>query len=153
MALHPDEARFWMKVDMGDNPSRCWEWLARKFTQTGYGAFLFEGKTTTAHRASWLMAGRGEIADGWDVDHICSNRGCVNPGHLQVMTHAEHGRKSGQERGIRARMRSHCRNGHAWSEHGRITPGGKRLCRICRRETLKRYNDKQRRKNDEDKRP
>lgn len=80
----PPTERFLAKVQRS---SGCWEWAAGK-TQDGYGAFYLNGRSITAHRASWILF-RGSIPDAHDVDHKCHNRRCVNPDHLQVATHKQ----------------------------------------------------------------
>lgn len=65
----------------------CWEWQGSK-TRHGYGLIGRNGTTTTAHRVYFEHFG-GVIPEGWEVDHLCGNRGCVNPNHLESVTKHE----------------------------------------------------------------
>lgn len=78
------EQRFWSKVDKSGD---CWPWTASKHPD-GYGQFILGGRLQYAHRVSWEWA-NGPIPDGMEVDHLCWDRACVNPGHLRVVTHAQ----------------------------------------------------------------
>jgi hypothetical protein len=89
--------RFWSKVD--DSGSRgCWEWLAAK-ERTGYGTFFCRhviGRGTAiperAHRVAYELL-VGPIQAGLTLDHLCRNRGCVNPAHLEPVTRGENVRR------------------------------------------------------------
>jgi hypothetical protein len=73
--------RFWSKVNKTDS---CWFWLASK--RDGYGQYWHEGKNCSAHRLVYLLL-VGEIPSGKEIDHICLNRNCVNPAHLEPVDH------------------------------------------------------------------
>lgn len=77
--------RFWEKVRKTDT---CWEWTGATFR--GYGMFRSRGKARTTHRLIYEWT-HGPIPDGLEVDHMCHNRGCVNPAHLRLLTHTENG--------------------------------------------------------------
>lgn len=72
--------RFWAKVFEREG---CWLWCGTVLN--GYGQFSFEGKTVKAHRHSY-EALVGPIPIGLALDHLCRNRGCVNPKHLEPVT-------------------------------------------------------------------
>lgn len=79
-----NEYRFWANVEKTDS---CWNWLAHK--NNGYGRFMerIDGgyRPWAAHRYAYTAL-RGPIPDGMVIDHMCHNRSCVNPLHLQVVT-------------------------------------------------------------------
>jgi hypothetical protein len=73
-------ARFDEKVEQGFS---CWRWKAA-ISNTGYGSLGVEGKTCYAHRIAYERH-KGPIPPGHDVEHICGNRRCVKPNHLQAV--------------------------------------------------------------------
>lgn len=69
-----------------DRKTKCWNWNLA--TQEGYGVISIKGKMYKAHRVSY-MAFVGAVLDHEPVHHKCGNPSCVNPKHLQVVTHIE----------------------------------------------------------------
>jgi len=69
--------RFWSKVDQ---TSTCWVWRA-SVNSKGYGLISIDGRLHLAHRVSYLWA-KGEIPDGYQIDHLCFEKRCVRPDHL-----------------------------------------------------------------------
>lgn len=126
-----DAARFWSKVNK-DGPNGCWVWTASK-TELGYGEFWWNGKLRKAYRQAWLVV-RGEIPEGLVLDHLCRNPSCVNPSHLEAVTHREN-----CIRGIgnANQRKTHCHRGHeftpentAYTTFKKVTS---RVCITCRR--------------------
>lgn len=118
----------------------CLIWIGYK-DRHGYGQITVrnEDESRLAHRWAyerWI----GPIPDGLTIDHLCYNRNCVNPAHLEPVTHSENVRRATEKR-------THCRYGHPYTEDNLyITPTGYRQCRTCRREATKRSQNKKRRK-------
>ena len=90
----PLEVRFWEKVRKTDE---CWEWTGTKVL--GYGRIRRgEGRgTVPAHRVSYELH-KGDIPEGLEIDHLCANHGCVNPDHLEAVTHVENMRRANARR-------------------------------------------------------
>jgi len=127
--------RFWSKVKKSNN---CWEWISAK-TEAGYGEFYYKGKPVYAHRLSYELL-IGEIPDGLHIDHLCRNRGCVNPEHLEPVKQGENLRRG--EHVNQNKFKTHCVHGHEFNEKNtmiRRRPNRKpsRECLVCLRT---RYN-------------
>ena len=125
-ASEKDIARFWDKALKSDG---CWEWTAGK-NFNGYGEFSYKDRKVKAHRFSYELA-RGVIRH--TIDHLCRNRGCVNPSHMEdvpIQTNTMRGT------GLNAQaMRSgFCLRGHSLSgDNIKISSRGVRVCKLCRR--------------------
>ena len=137
MTIHD---RFWSKVNRGgpvpaDRPGlgRCWVWVAGKTAQ-GYGGFHpSKGSMELAHRWAYRVA-RGPIPDGHVIDHLCRNRACVNPDHLEPVSNEENLRR-GAGYALRNGMRDECINGHRYTpENTYSDPRGGIRCRECARQ-------------------
>lgn len=127
----PAEERFLAKVNKGVGDA-CWLWTGG-VSDTGYGSFGDNGRTQSAHRWSYEHF-VGPVPEGLDLDHLCRIRRCVNPTHLEAVTHRVNALR-GDAPGIVAWRTNVCHRGHsledAYLAHrsdGRIT----RRCRTCR---------------------
>lgn len=127
-------ARFEAKFNRGAT-SDCWEWIA-SVTSDGYGRFrAASGVGVAAHRFAYEFY-VGRIPQGLVIDHLCRNRRCVNPAHLEPVTHAENVRRGvGAERAAAARRaRTHCVHNHPLEPGNILTDAaGHRRCKTCRR--------------------
>lgn len=125
-----DEEFFADRYDVSD--SGCWEWTSHR-NGDGYGVFARRRKTQYAHRVAYAMF-VGPIPKGLTIDHLCRNRGCVNPAHLEPVTAKENVLRSPHTWGGRHRIRTHCPKGHVYDEANTILPRrGGRECLACRR--------------------
>ncbi len=118
--------RFDAKVRKSDT---CWRWIGGLQTN-GYGSFgAGGGASMLAHRFAWERA-VGPIPDGLTIDHLCMNKRCVRPDHLEVVTAEENSSRKG-------RSITHCKRGHQLAGENlyRYPNTGKRGCRMCRAET------------------
>ena len=132
----PLEPRFWAKVDK-DGPNGCWVWTAH--LSGGYDRFhVAPGRAEAlAHRFAWQLI-RGVIPDGLELDHLCRNRACCNPDHLEPVTHRKNMVRSPiAVPGIHA-AKTHCIHGHPFDAENttviRWADGTfrQRRCRTCR---------------------
>jgi hypothetical protein len=114
--------RLFTRVDRLDDG--CWQWLGN-VDRLGYGRCLVRGRTTLVHRVVYELI-VGPIPQGREIDHTCRKRSCVNPGHLDPVSHSENVIRGNRARGPQAM----CRRGHPLDYFHAKT--GKRGCRTCR---------------------
>lgn len=132
-------ARFWAKVD---KTGSCWNWTAAN--TSGYGTFYMgriDGRVELigAHRWSYLI-NVGPIPDGLVLDHLCRNRACVNPAHLEPVSP-----RVNAERGMWGDLKTHCPAGHPYDDDNTSRRRNRRsrectTCRSIQHETRRRRN-------------
>lgn len=118
--------RFMDKIDIGDN--LCW--LFPYIDKDGYPILYFGRQTEKGHRFMYTLY-KGEIPIGYEIDHLCNTKNCVNPDHLEAVTHEENMFR------LFANMKA-CRRGHEYKiGNFRIilpkTGYRTRLCLICQK--------------------
>lgn len=99
----------------------CWLWVRAK-DKYGYGLVRQGNRTLGAHRVAYSLF-KGELIEGMQIDHLCKVRECVNPDHLEQVTHQEnlnrstkHGNPNGHLNFKHSeRVRTHCPNGHEYT--------------------------------------
>ncbi len=116
--------------------SGCWHWTGSQWSN-GYGQANFNGRRFQAHRFVFEQH-KGAIPDGLVLDHLCRNIICVNPDHLEPVTHAVNLGRGMAPTVIIARSGS-CAQGHRMEGDNIYTsPSGARRCRACLVETRRR---------------
>lgn len=123
LSLTPAQ-RFWPKVNKTDT---CWLWTGY-IKPNGYATFYPGGGRHVdkiyVHRWAYESS-KGPIPDGLEIDHLCNVRNCVNPEHLEVVTH-----RVNLDR--RNANKTHCAHGHLFDEANTYMWRGGRMCRTCR---------------------
>ena len=115
----------------------CWVWT-KGMNNSGYGSVRINGEPFGAHRASYMIF-KGDIPQSMDVHHVCENKACVNPEHLELLTRSENVKATPRSR----ERKTECVNGHALVFENVYDWHGNRGCRTCRRDAWKRYREKQ----------
>jgi uncharacterized protein YcaQ len=119
----PASDRFWAKIVSTE--SGCWIWSA-SCSRNGYGQLWVDGRLAIAHRFAYERM-VGPIPEGLEIDHLCRVRRCVNPSHMEPVTHAENMRRAGV-------AITHCLRGHAYDVENTYVYAGRRSCKECRGE-------------------
>lgn len=140
---YPAEVRFWRRVEV-DDATGCWVWTGT-MDQNGYARMNDQGKQWTVHRWSYVRS-CGNVPIGLQLDHLCRNRACVNPDHLEPVTARVNNLRGVGHAALNA-VKTHCLNGHP------LTPGNlvsrkdrnARECRACHNERRRQYYRNKRR--------
>ena len=123
--------RFFKNISLPTSPDGCWEWTGTKVSQ-GYGHHfcgVITRKTARAHRLSYEIW-KGLIPEGLTIDHLCYNKACVNPLHLEAVTRGENARRAHQKV-------THCPKDHEYTPSNTKKTkrtNGERSCLRCHRE-------------------
>lgn len=131
------QERFWSKVNK-QTDSGCWKWTA--FIYQGYGRFRIGRGIVQAHRWAWEQV-HGPVPEGLELDHLCRNTACVNPDHIEAVTHRENAL-----RGFHPNVQTHrtkvCKRGHEISgDNAYPLKDGRQRCFACHRTGANRWRD------------
>lgn len=142
LSIRNNKEAFLSRVSV-DQVFGCWLWTGQKNIY-GYGTVAtgrkFHGM---AHAIAWKLF-KGEIPAGCEIDHLCKNHGCVNPDHLDPVSHAVNVERG--DGGWHNRVKTHCPRGHPYNGANLyvIPSTGSRLCAECQREHKRAYKESRR---------
>jgi hypothetical protein len=132
--------RLFSRVDRQANG--CWRWTGA-IDQQGYGRIDVGAPSHTmvyVHRVMYELH-RGAIPAGLHIDHLCRNRWCCNPDHLEAVTSGENFRRGMSPSAVQARS-SFCIRGHEFTpDNTRIYRNGRRVCMQCQREHWRKWRE------------
>ncbi len=139
----------WVMSILPDEKTGCWHWMGYT-DKDGYGKFHYRDNGSKidwrAHRYGYEIL-RESIPSGLVTDHLCRQRDCVNPWHLEVVKPIVNYRRGNGPRGIAAKInreKTHCPRGHAYEGWNLIVfNSGSRACRKCMYRRIKEHKVKQ----------
>lgn len=118
------------------NKTKCWKWEG-SLNKTGYGYIYFINKRWYAHRVSYLLF-YGYIDEDLEIDHLCKRRECVNPLHLELVTHKVNTLRSNSPL-AKNKNKKVCIRGHAFDIKNTILSLKGRICKKCKHQRKKIY--------------
>jgi hypothetical protein len=124
--------------------AKCWEWTGHRNVKDGYAVVRWKGQARHAARVIYEIL-VGPIPKAMEPDHLCRNRGCVNPNCIEIVTHKVNTLRGNTLGAVNAR-KTQCPRGHSYTEANTLIENGHRRCRICRSAQLKIYKQTYRRK-------
>jgi hypothetical protein len=117
----------------------CHIWTGAGVKDDGYGRMKVAGKTLLVHKVRWELE-RGPVPEGRELDHLCRQRACSNPDHLEPVTRAVNLR-----RGLLGDLKTHCPKGHPLDGERKISYKGQRItrryCLTCNRDNNRRWRE------------
>lgn len=116
----------------------CWQWIGY-ISKEGYARIkISHTQVYGAHRIAYDLF-VGPVPTGLEIDHLCRNRACVNPAHLEAVSHRTNMLR-GEGVGAENARKTHCIHGHEFTvENTYFRPDGKRDCRACIRARVGSY--------------
>ncbi len=115
------------KFKIGD---KCWEWQGTK--SFGYGKWEVNGRNRWIHRFIYELL-VCPIPPKLQCDHLCRNRGCINPAHIEIVTNQQNAQRgnTGKHNNRPCKLKTHCPKGHPYFGKNLAIYRGNRRCRTC----------------------
>ena len=134
----PIADRLWPRLEW--QPNGCWLWTG-KVSQGGYGHIGIKRgdrwHSENVHRVAYELI-NGAIGSGLEIDHLCGNKLCCRPNHLEAVSRIENIRRQPRCNGV------YCKRGHILSDKNTYTYRGLKKCKMCHAMATRRYLDKRR---------
>lgn len=125
-----------------DTETNCWNWIGSRSGR--YSDFYLDNKKMAAHRLMYFIF-NFELDDSLSIDHLCRNTHCVNPKHLEQVTHRENVLRGVGPTAINSKKDA-CKNGHKFSGEKIRVFKNSRKCLTCKSDYDRKYNEKNKEK-------